>query len=251
MAPRGRAGTLSRGRPASGPRAEWAGTTAPRSRGALRPAAPGAGGYKWSGGSPSRLSPPRVAAASAAFGPSSLKKKKKEKKIKKTRKRFKILKKKKERKKKKKSESSSENPRGSHFCTLPACPTPPPPPHLGVRRSPSVGPVVSRSRARVHAPPPAARPRRVATPRPPPSPPARRPPRSTCPRCPSPARRGRRLRAPAAWGLPSRHRQIFGFPLPRAAVILNRREPEAYIYRETHVPEAAVGTTGLPREEFL
>lgn len=75
VAPRGRARSLSRGRPASGPRAEWAGTTAPRSRGALRPAAPGAGGYKWSGGSPSRLSPPRVAAASAAFGLSSLKKK--------------------------------------------------------------------------------------------------------------------------------------------------------------------------------
>lgn len=80
VAPRGRDGSLSRGRPASGPRAEWAGTTAPRSRGALRPAAPGAGGYKWSGGSPSRLSPPRVAAVPAAFRLSSLKKKEKDKK---------------------------------------------------------------------------------------------------------------------------------------------------------------------------
>ena len=84
VAPRGRAGSLSRGRPASGPRAEWAGTTAPRSRGALRPAAPGAGGYKWSGGSPGRLSPPRVAAASAAFRPSSLKEKQEKSKKKKT-----------------------------------------------------------------------------------------------------------------------------------------------------------------------
>lgn len=41
---------------------------------------------------------------------------------------------------------------------------------------------------------------------------------------------------PAARGGPSRHRQIFCFPLPLAAVILNHREPGAYIYRETRVP---------------
>lgn len=46
--------------------------------------------------------------------------------------------------------------------------------------------------------------------------------RTTCPRCPSPA--------PAKiW-----------FPPSRAAVIVNRREPGAYIYRETRVPKAAV-----------
>ncbi|XP_051028002.1 uncharacterized protein LOC127211958 [Acomys russatus] len=45
--------------------------------------------------------------------------------------------------------------------------------------------------------------------------------RTTCPRCPSPA--------PAKiW-----------FPPSRAVEIVNRREPEAYIYRETRVPEAA------------
>lgn len=241
VAPSGRAGTLSCGRPASGPRAEWAGTTAPRSRGALRPAAPGAGGYKWSGGSPGRLSPPRVAAAFTTFGPSSLKKKIKEKK---TRKRFKI-KKKKERKKKKKTNPLRRNRGEVTFARFrPARRSAPGRLSVPVRRSGGEPPARPRPRA-------AARLRRVAAPRPPPSPPARRPPHTTCPRCPSPARRGRRLRARAARGLPSRHRQIFGFPLPRAAVILNRREPEAYIYRETRVPEAAVGTAGLPLEIFL
>lgn len=50
------------------PGAEWAGRTAPRSGGALRPAVPGAGGYKWSGGCCSHHSRPQVTAVSVAFG---------------------------------------------------------------------------------------------------------------------------------------------------------------------------------------
>lgn len=128
---------------------------------------------------------------------------------------------------------------------LPACrtpPPPPPPPHLGVCWSASIGPVVSRSRARFHVPPPA-------------------PARHLLPRAPASALHVSALPfAGPVWeatvrsgarGLLSRHRQIVGFPLPRAAVILNRQEPEAHIYRETHVPEAAVGTTRFPVEEFL
>lgn len=85
-----------------------------------------------------------------------------------------------------------------------------------------------------------ARLHRVAAPCPPPS--ERRPPRTTCPHCPSSDLCGKQLRAWPAQGLPSQHQQMVGFPLPRAAVISNCREPEAYIYRETHVREAAVGT---------
>lgn len=51
-------------------------------------------------------------------------------------------------------------------------------------------------------------------------------------------------------GSPSRHRQIFCFPLPLAAVILNRQEPGAYIYRETRVPEAAWAPFGCLLKNF-
>lgn len=185
VAPSGRAGSLSRGRPASGPRAEWAGTTAPRSRGALRPAAPGAGGYKWSGGSVGRLSPPRVAAASAAFGPSSLKKKRE--KDKKNPKTFENLKKKNQRKRKR--ERKSNPPRRTRgevtFARFrpararrrrtwasvgPA------------RRSGGEPPASTRLRSGRRPPAPRGSPAPAARARAPRAPAAR----TTCPRCPSP-----------------------------------------------------------------
>lgn len=61
-------------------------------------------------------------------------------------------------------ETPPGDPRGSHFLLLPACPQPPPPP-LGVRRSPSVSPAVRGS------PPAHLRPRpRGAAPGPSPAP---------------------------------------------------------------------------------
>lgn len=216
MAPRSRSRSLSCGRPASGPRAEWAGTTAPRSRGALRPAAPGAGGYKWSGGCSSRLSPPRVAAACAAFGLSKpeAKKRKSLKKIQKSSQNLKKKRKKEKGKKKAKEEKRKKNetasragsPRGSDFRTFPAC--------LSVRVSPSGGEPPPALTARLRTPL-----RRVAAPRP------GRPHHVSG--CPSPA--------PAKiW-----------FPPSRAAVIVNRREPGAYIYRETRVPKATVSAASV------
>lgn len=165
VTPCGRSRSISRGCPALGPRAEWAGTTAPRSQGALRPAAPGAGGYKWSGGCPSRLSPPRVAAVSVAFGLSKpeAKKKKLKKNSKKPQKPLKKKKRRKEEEKRKGKEKKKKKrtrqqlvlgARGEVTSTASGLP---------VRRRLSVRPVVSR-------PPGPARPctplRRVAAPRP-------------------------------------------------------------------------------------
>lgn len=196
------------------PGAKWAGTTAPRSQGALRPAAPGAGGYKWSGGCSSRLSLPRVAAVSVAFGLSKpeAEKRKSLKKIQKPQKPLKKKEKKKRGKKKAKGKNRRKRTRqrlvlgarGEVTFTASGLP---------VRLRLSVRPVVSH-------PPPSARPApaRLCAAWQPRAPAGR----TTCPRCPSPA--------PAKiW-----------FPPSRAAVTVNRREPGAYIYRETRVPKAAL-----------
>lgn len=103
------------------------------------------------------------------------------------------------------------------------------------------------SRPRPRASAVAAGPRRVAAPRP-------RPQRAGLPvhhvsALPFAARRGGGC-ALSPRGSPSRHRQIFCFPRPLAAVILNRQEPEAYIYRETRVPEAAWAPFGCLLKNF-
>lgn len=221
VASRGRAGSLSRGRPASGPRAEWAGTTAPRSRGALRPAAPGAGGYKWSGGSLGRLSPPRVAAACSAFGLRSLRKKRE-----KDKKNSKTLQNPEKKKRKRKSESPSENPRGSHFRTLPACPAPAAA-ALGVRRSPSTGPGVSR----------------------PPGPP--RPPHARAPSpAPSPAHHVSALPFAARPGLAESAPTKIWFPSAPAVVILNRRSPRPIFIEKRVFPGPPWVASGRLLKDF-
>lgn len=127
---------------------------------------------------------------------------------------------------------------------------PQPPPLSGPAAWASVGP----ARRSGGEPPASTRlrsGRRPPAPRgsPAPAPPARRPP---APRVRAALRRParRRLRARPA-GLAESAPTNIWFPSSLAAVILNRQQPGAYIYRATRVLEAAVGTIWLPLGEFL